>query len=493
MNENNAASSHGREDSNEQQNTGGSERKSTSIDKLHADEPKVEHSSTKQSQRDSRTTKTAAARTGISVHAPPATGFHPGAIPPMGVPPFQFPPMIPGVTAPAANFFPAPNDFQFRNHKAHMQQASVAAGLTSRPGRPMGSVRTVNEMMPRRGRKVSSPARGSAPSSPSKPKRPLPAGVSARNSTLPTPTIMGSNVLDEILGEAQDLLNAAAEAQALGRLKNANSYLVLAHARLVGLGKRFDLVASLALQRPPHSSSSAQSENDSSSATPKSKRQKVKVFSSKKISSKDKESGAVASEEESMAENQTNKQLNEANGLEKEYAPTETNDVEQQNKHPLYNNDIALQLMSKLLPTGVKLDKTMLEHLAKSAMELHQRRSGNSNVNEEQVDSAGTGVAWSAKEHDECMKLSKQGKTTEEIVQALGNSKNAAQVRAHLRVENEKEKAAAPVDLELKERIINGDSDVVENTSPVLRERRLTRFDAKEMMMGKSILQKEGS
>lgn len=43
-----------------------------------------------------------------------------------------------------------------------------------------------------------------------------------------------------MLNEADHLLQAAAEAQALGRLRNASTYLLLAHARLVGLGRRFD-------------------------------------------------------------------------------------------------------------------------------------------------------------------------------------------------------------------------------------------------------------
>eukprot|EP00984_Skeletonema_dohrnii_P008900 scaffold3309_cov118-Skeletonema_dohrnii-CCMP3373.AAC.3 len=46
--------------------------------------------------------------------------------------------------------------------------------------------------------------------------------------------------IDEVLSESDQLLRAAAEAQALGRLRNASTYLLLAHARLVGLGRRFD-------------------------------------------------------------------------------------------------------------------------------------------------------------------------------------------------------------------------------------------------------------
>lgn len=43
-----------------------------------------------------------------------------------------------------------------------------------------------------------------------------------------------------MLSESEDLLQAVIEAQALGRLRLSASYLTLLHARLVGLGKRFD-------------------------------------------------------------------------------------------------------------------------------------------------------------------------------------------------------------------------------------------------------------
>lgn len=63
----------------------------------------------------------------------------------------------------------------------------------------------------------------------------------------PTP-----NPYDTILEEARDFLQAAAEAQNLGRLKISASYLALSHSRLIGLAKRFDLAApsSTKNQRP---------------------------------------------------------------------------------------------------------------------------------------------------------------------------------------------------------------------------------------------------
>lgn len=50
----------------------------------------------------------------------------------------------------------------------------------------------------------------------------------------------GASFIDEIINESNDLLQAAKEAQCLGRLRSSASYLLLAHARLVGLGRRFD-------------------------------------------------------------------------------------------------------------------------------------------------------------------------------------------------------------------------------------------------------------
>lgn len=71
-----------------------------------------------------------------------------------------------------------------------------------------------------------------------------PAGYNDKSSiTTTTETLFLAqpvNAYDAVLQESQDLLQAAAEAQQLGRLKLSSSYLLLLHTRLVGLGKRFD-------------------------------------------------------------------------------------------------------------------------------------------------------------------------------------------------------------------------------------------------------------
>mmetsp|Transcript_31951 Transcript_31951/g.67183 ORF Transcript_31951/g.67183 Transcript_31951/m.67183 type:complete len:371 (-) Transcript_31951:206-1318(-) len=62
-----------------------------------------------------------------------------------------------------------------------------------------------------------------------------PSQQNADTDTLPI--ISQSEDIDEILAESDNLLRAAYEAQSLGRLTAAQSYLYLAHARLVGLGQ----------------------------------------------------------------------------------------------------------------------------------------------------------------------------------------------------------------------------------------------------------------
>ena len=76
-----------------------------------------------------------------------------------------------------------------------------------------------------------------------------------KKSLTDTPTIpVVTNSLsqyDAVLAEAQDFIQAAAEAQNLGRLSISASYLALSHSRLIGLAKRFDLAAPSASKNEP--------------------------------------------------------------------------------------------------------------------------------------------------------------------------------------------------------------------------------------------------
>lgn len=147
------------------------------------------------------------------------------------------------------------------------------------------------------------------------------------------------NAYDAVLAESQDLLQAASEAQQLGRMKMCSAYLLLLHARLVGLGKRFDK----ATQHPPkeeaHHHHEATPEKESSPAhTP----------------------GLPTAASASSPKNY--------------YQPPEQ--PPSQGVVP----DAAAAALANMLPSNIELDTAMMEHLARAAAELHAARSSRSTV-----------------------------------------------------------------------------------------------------------------
>jgi hypothetical protein len=155
-------------------------------------------------------------------------------------------------------------------------------------------------------------------------QQPLLAATTAAATTAADSSSSTSNVYDAVLGEAQDLLLAASEAQQLGRYKLASAYLFLLHARLVGLGKRFDKAnnaAKMGTTSNNYSISSRDGINASLDApvTPSSSVNPTTLFSPK------------------------------------------TN---------------AARQLAHMLPSNIQLDQAMMEHLAKAAVELHAQRCG---------------------------------------------------------------------------------------------------------------------
>jgi len=278
-------------------------------------------------------------------------------------------------------------------------------------------------------------------------KRPLPPGGPPQSSLLVTSysprtkTIVGggresfhttvssspsSHIYDAMLGEISDLIAAASEAQLCGRLKMASTYQLLAHARLIGLGKRFDRYLSTKAIKPivdnfpkitnmvaPLSPSSPSFHR---SLFVKQKERKEEKFCIKKRTGKEK---AVPNNDQSRA---VNKQISEAQA----------------------------EALARILPNDVNLDNTMMEHLARAAMELHYKRTGRGNKHLQQqqmsevkdIVCAATagGVAWTTEEKEKCIEAAENyGKdNTEKIAQVVGRTE--AEVRAHLRVRERVEK-----------------------------------------------------
>lgn len=231
------------------------------------------------------------------------------------------------------------------------------------------------------------------------------------------------NAFDAVLAEASDLWQAASEAQQLGRLKMASSYLLLLHARLVGLGKRFDKA-----ERPPGL-------QDWPPLPPKSPPSRKKGT-------------ATSTPSTSTSSGSTILTPNTAKVLE------------------------------QLLPQDIELDQAMMEHLAKAAAELHAARCGggrhkmnaivdayppsaysnvsnNNNNNSHYAyndpHAASSGIVWSLQEIRILQQAMQQPQgaappNPEALAAQLG--RNPAQVRAFLRNQNTKSRIAADLALE---------------------------------------------
>eukprot|EP00804_Cyclotella_cryptica_P019980 CCRYP_007883-RA/>CCRYP_007883-RA protein AED:0.22 eAED:0.22 QI:0/-1/0/1/-1/1/1/0/330 len=128
------------------------------------------------------------------------------------------------------------HDYDFNHgsgstYQSRTVETSTAAGQRSQPtkkrtGRPLLKRNSKSSTTARsKGAKTDERAR-----SHNAPRHNVPAAV--EHESVPC-----SNAIDEVLSESDDLLRCAHEAQALGRLNEAQSYLYLAHARLVGLGR----------------------------------------------------------------------------------------------------------------------------------------------------------------------------------------------------------------------------------------------------------------
>jgi hypothetical protein len=221
--------------------------------------------------------------------------------------------------------------------------------------------------------------------------------------TTTTPTINTPvNVYDAVLGEAEDLLQAAAEAQALGRLKMASAYQLLLHARLVGLAKRFDRAQ--VLQGATESSEAATDGSPSST---------VETTESPTATAAAVESSSPSS--------------------------------------PAIHNHLA-----SMLPQNVEMDSAMMEHLARAAMELHHQRTGrriaSDNITEPPPvppKSNATSIVWTEQERQQVQAALKAGtKEASKIASSLKTGKSEAQVRAYLRNLEERQKGSAQIEEE---------------------------------------------
>ena len=170
--------------------------------------------------------------------------------------------------------------------------------------------------------------------------------------TTTTPTAqLPVNVFDAVLGECEDLLRASLEAQRLGRLKMASAYQLLLHTRLVGLGKRFDRshIAGAPKGATRRKSSDAEdydpNDDDEEHDSPV-----ISVHNHQNASPSAMAAAASAAEAVAGAT---------ADGVSPSALPS-----------------AALEQLTQVLPSNLEMDASMMEHLARAAVELHHQRTG---------------------------------------------------------------------------------------------------------------------
>mmetsp|Transcript_3128 Transcript_3128/g.4742 ORF Transcript_3128/g.4742 Transcript_3128/m.4742 type:complete len:358 (-) Transcript_3128:76-1149(-) len=222
--------------------------------------------------------------------------------------------------------------------------------------------------------------------------------ITATTDTIKTPI----NVYDAVLGEAEALLQAASEAQVLGRLKMASAYQLLLHARLVGLGKRFD----------------------------RAKVEEINPNMENLDTGRDGKISAAASSKIAAATKLTTPKKIPTTPLSKQKNPN-------------------VQELSKLLPEHIELDSAMIEHLARAAMDLHHKRTGRKIQSDlptpPPASSGKSTVAWTEKEKLQCQELVQKGQSEEEIAHHL-KSKSEAQVRSYLQNKKQRQSQAQAVE-----------------------------------------------
>jgi hypothetical protein len=279
------------------------------------------------------------------------------------------------------------------------------------------------------------------------------------------------NVYDAVLAESKDLLAAAVEAQQLGRLKMAAAYQLLLHARLVGLGKRFDkAIVSNTANAGNTNVAGAVAANGT-------------IDTNMDMDIQDNAAAAVALTPGPGPQLQT-PVLPTTPGAQASTTCTQDNlpgsfsRVQFQQHHvqhpPPTPTTAAARQLAKLLPEQCELDQTMMEHLAKAAAELHAQRSGRKRqlavqvagydpdqvqtpdqffaqtANQLQVPNAANvyvnpGIAWSAQDVKQLTAAQAVNKSVKEIAALVHKSEQ--QVKAFIR--NQTARIKVEADLEL--------------------------------------------
>jgi hypothetical protein len=319
--------------------------------------------------------------------------------------------------------------------------------------------------------------------------------INNNNNVSASALLVSVNVYDAVLAESRDLLTAAQEAQQLGRLKMAAAYQLLLHARLVGLGKRFDKATvagnnntvsavgdTVGTGTGTDVAGTSQGGDDTAAVTPAPPLELQPPMSLIPIPGTPGTATATATDVASAQNQQDEQQLGQGQAplplppLPLLPPPTPTT--------------AAARQLAKLLPPTCELDQIMMEHLAKAAAELHAQRSGRKRqlsqavghadnnpdyhhnhhnhqagvshqmltpdqffaqtANQLQMPNAANvnpGIAWSAADVKQLTAAQETGKSPKEIAGLVNKSEQ--QVKAFIRNQTARSKVEADCALEL--------------------------------------------
>jgi hypothetical protein len=277
--------------------------------------------------------------------------------------------------------------------------------------------------------------------------------VSGSNSTSAATFALSVNVYDAVLAESRDLLTAATEAQQLGRLKMAAAYQLLLHARLVGLGKRFDkaIVQTTNTSTGVATNDTVDHTNVNMDTTAVGEDDAAAVTTpGPQLQPSTPATPAAAIPAEASTTCTT--QENNPDSASQVHIPP------QLLQPPPTPTTAAARQLARLLPPTCELDQTMMEHLAKAAAELHAQRSGRKRnlalavaavdpddlqtpdqffaqtANQLQLPNAANsnpGIAWSAADVKQLTAAQESNKSVKEIATLV--NKTEQQVKAYLR------------------------------------------------------------
>ena len=215
------------------------------------------------------------------------------------------------------------------------------------------------------------------------------------------------------------MLLAATEAQALGRLKMASAYQLLLHARLVGLGKRFDRAVMAEHSSSQHgrrrkrrrssvggAASGAHDDDDEYDEEYTDDEEFDSADEEGDVTNDAKIAAAVPPASAQAVRTGASKSSSVADSAPAAAASAETA------AGTVANLPTALQALKSILPSNIEMDVTMVEHLARAAVELHHQRTGRKKSAEGLLASPINGLIGTPEQTNNAKSDAKEGTTT---------------------------------------------------------------------------------